>query len=159
VARVRLAPGLWVKVTDAFEDGRGRLAVALWGLIPIAKAQGPDLDRSEAQRYLAELAWCPMALQRNTALQMQSLSADSFRIWAGDEAASVTLQVNEEGDIVRAYSPSRYRQGLGNQPWEGKFQNYTERSGLRVPQQASVAWLGPDGPFEYWRGHLSEFAL
>lgn len=37
-------------------------------LIPLADASGPDFDKGELQRYLAELAWCPYAVLNNNDL-------------------------------------------------------------------------------------------
>lgn len=158
-ARVWLAPLLWVKVTDSFEGGHGRLGVALWGVIPIARARGPHLDHAQAQRYLAELPWCLPALRWNATLRVQALGPDALRVWAGDRAKSVDLHVDEHGDIVRAHGAERYRDGVGNQPWEGTFQNYARRNGMRVPLEAVVAWLEPRGRFEYWPGEIVQLAL
>lgn len=158
-ARVWLAPWLWVKVTDAFEGGRGRLEVALWGVIPIKKARGSRLGLAQAQRYLAELPWYSPALYWNETLRVQALGPNALRVWAEKRTISVDLYVDERGDIVRAHSAERYREGVGNQPWEGTFQNYAQLGGLRVPLEAAVAWLEPYGRFEYWRAEIEQLEL
>ncbi len=41
-------------------------------------------------------------------------------------------------------------------PWQGRFWNYGERSGMRMPIDGEVAWLRPAGAKPYWRGHITE---
>lgn len=54
-------------------------------------------------------------------------------------------------------SEGRYRT-VGDQllptPWEGRFWNYQERDGMRIPLEGEVAWLLEDGPRPYWRGRI-----
>jgi hypothetical protein len=41
-------------------------------------------------------------------------------------------------------------------PWEGRFWNYSERDGMRIPVDGEVAWLLPEGAKPYWRGRITE---
>ena len=41
-------------------------------------------------------------------------------------------------------------------PSQGRFWNYDERGGMRVPLDGEVAWLLSDGAKPYWRGHTTE---
>jgi hypothetical protein len=41
-------------------------------------------------------------------------------------------------------------------PWRGRFWNYEERDGMRVPLDGEVAWLLPEGDKSYWRGHITD---
>jgi hypothetical protein len=36
-------------------------------------------------------------------------------------------------------------------PWEGRFSNFQQRDGMRVPLTGEVAWLTPEGRKPYWR--------
>ena len=49
-ARAKMAPLLRASVTDAFEAGRGLLAVRFLGVIPVARSRGPATDKGEAMR-------------------------------------------------------------------------------------------------------------
>jgi hypothetical protein len=35
-------------------------------------------------------------------------------------------------------------------PWGGRFSDYRELGGIRVPTRAEVRWELPEGPFTYW---------
>jgi hypothetical protein len=43
-------------------------------------------------------------------------------------------------------------------PWEGRFWNYAEFDGVRVPLDGEVAWLTPEGAGPYWRGTIESLA-
>ena len=53
-------PFVRVRVTDRYRDGKGLLIARVWGLVPATKNTGPETDRGEAMRYLAELPWVPL---------------------------------------------------------------------------------------------------
>ena len=43
-------------------------------------------------------------------------------------------------------------------PWRGRFWQYEERGGMRVPLDGEVAWLPPEGEKPYWHGHITEIS-
>jgi hypothetical protein len=46
-------------------------------------------------------------------------------------------------------------------PWEGRWSDYAERDGMKVPTKGEVAWLMPEGRKPYWRGEVTrlDFSL
>lgn len=157
-ARFKVAgfiPGI---VEDCFQDGRGALdAWVLW-FFRVAHARGPKTDRGEIQRYLAELVWCPMALTRNDSLQFQEVSTNTVRVSAFDDDTHVDLMFNDDGDIVGVATLTRFRDEL-IQPWQGRFDEYRVFGDVRLPSFGEVWWETSEGPFVYWRGRITEFAL
>lgn len=158
-ARVRMAPLVTAVVEDAFEAGRGRLDVRLWGAIRVMHAEGPELDRGEAQRYLAELPWNPGAVLRNPALRFEARGDEGVRVACGDAQTWVDLRFDAAGDIVGSFSETRHFGERGPTPWEGSFWDYGVLGGLRVPRQGEVSWLLPEGRFTYWRGRIDALVL
>lgn len=155
-ARVKMAPFVTAVVDDAFDGGHGRLDARLWGALPIAHGEGPELDRGEAQRYLAELPWNPDALRRNPALQVQEVHPGLLKVWAFDPQTYVDLHLGPGGEIVRASCTNRPYGETGPRAWEGEFRDYQELGGLRVPTRAEVSWLLPEGRYTYWRGEVTD---
>jgi hypothetical protein len=153
-ARVKMAPLVTGVVEDAFEDGRGRLEAKLWGMISVADAKGPGIDRGEAQRYLGELPWNPLALRHNRQLQFGEGEDGPVRVWAFDPETYVDLRFDADGDIVGVFSRTRSRDD-GVYPWEGRFFDYRELGGVRVPTRGEVSWHLPEGEFAYWRGEVT----
>ncbi len=153
-ARFKMAPLINGVVEDSYSNGQGKLAARLWGWIPVAHAQGPHVDRSEAQRYLAELAWCPMALVHNPYLRFDVVTENVVRIWVGDEKTYVDWLFDAHGDLTGVKTTTRSR-GDVVQPWEGRFHAFKDFEGIRAPSEAEVWWDGPEGRFVYWRGEVT----
>jgi hypothetical protein len=66
---------------------------------------------------------------------------------------------NEQGliDTVRAEERGRTVGGeVVPTPWQGRFWNYEERGGMRVPLDGEVAWMLPEGAKPNWRGRITE---
>jgi hypothetical protein len=70
-------PLVRVRVVDRYRDGRGSLTAKVWGLITATRSTGPETDRAEAMRYLAELPWVPQAIGSNPELSWRELEDDS----------------------------------------------------------------------------------
>lgn len=154
-ARFRMAPLVTGVVEDAYEDGEGRLDARIWGIIPVAHARGLEVDRGEAQRYLAELPWCPLAIANNAEIVAESLSSNTVRVHVHDADTYVDLTVDDEGDIIGARTLTRSR-GDTVQPWAGRFSDYREFGGVRMPARGQVWWEAPEGDFLYWRGTITD---
>lgn len=161
-ARISMVPGIAVRVHDAYVAGEGVLYASLFGLVPVMNMTGgPGVAEGELMRFFAETAWYPTALlpgQSVTWTAVDDRSADGMLV---DGALRVTLHFTfgDDGLIERVRAASRGRT-VGRQvvptPWEGRFWNYAERDGMRIPLDGEVSWILPDGPRPYWRGHLEQ---
>lgn len=154
-ARAKMAPLLTAVVEDAYEDGHGRLDAKMWGAVPVAHGEGPDVDRGEVQRYLAELPWNPRAFRENPALRFEARPDRRVRVWTGEPSCYVDLTFDAEGDIAASGCDNRPRGDEGPHRWQGRFFDYVELGGLRVPRRGEVAWLLDEGEFLYWRGEVT----
>ena len=159
-ARFQAAPLVSIGVRDWFRDGDGGLEARLFGLIPVARAAGPETARSEAMRYLAELPWFPQAILGNDDLEWRALKPTTVEVatTVGSAEVEVTLNFDEAGDIVGASAPDRPRQEgprFVERAWRGAFADYRELGGVRVPTRAEVTWELPNGPFMYFRGRVT----
>ena len=159
-ARVRMAPLLDVAVFDSYVANVGRLEARLLGSVRVALAEGPETDRGELMRYLAELAWTPEAILYNRALSWRSVSGGAFEVSAESPGglAVVRLVLNEEGDITQAEADDR-PMAAGDEtvamPWRAKLWDYGEVGGFRIPRRGEVSWMLPEGEFVYWRGEIT----
>jgi hypothetical protein len=152
-------PLVRVAVVDRFRDGEGLVAAKVWGLVPLVRNTGPDTDRGEAMRYLAELPWVPHALGSNPDLSWRDLDNDLVEVSTpvGERIAGVRLSLDDAG-LIRSASAMRPRLAGGESvetPWVGRFGDYVELGGVRVPGSAEVSWELPGGPFTYWRGEVT----
>lgn len=159
--RASFGPNPMVRLTvvDRYRDGEGSLTVRVWGLLPVTRSTGPDADRAEAMRYLAELPWVPHALASNRELSWRDLDDGSAEVstLVGGRAASVRLTFDPAG-LIRSATGMRPRLAGATAietPFTGTFDDYVELGGVHVPGRAEVTWALPEGPFTYWRGEVA----
>jgi hypothetical protein len=159
-----MAPGLPVRVHDAYVAGEGILHASLLGLIPVVDMRGTDeVAEGELMRFFAEAAWYPTALLPSRGVRWEPADDRSARatLEEGDISITMLFTFDEQGLIETVSAESRGR-AVGREvvptPWRGRFRNYEERDGMRVPLNGEVAWLLPEGEKPYWRGHITEIS-
>lgn len=160
-ARVLVLPGVVVRVVDSYIAGEGRLRAALLGLFTVADAHGGDeLARGEFMRYLAEAAWYPTALLPSQGVQWTAVDEASAQatIVDGPLALSLLFRFNAAG-LIESFRAEARGAGAGQQmrmlPWEGRWSDYRERDGMRIPLTGEVAWMRPEGRKSYFVGSVT----
>lgn len=160
--RVAMMPALPVHVHDAYVAGEGVLSARVLGLVSVADMRGTgDVAEGELMRFLAEAAWYPTALLPSQGVRWEAVDDRSARATLTDGGTAVTLlfTFDDQGLVTTVGTPARGRTVGGEvvpTPWQGRFWNYAERDGLRIPLDGEVAWLLPEGAEPYWRGHTEE---
>jgi hypothetical protein len=163
-ARLAKGPLTVVRVLDAFTGGTGRLHVRLLGSIPIANALGPDTDRGEAMRYLAELPWAPDAMLHNPQLHWNVLGPKTVEVGLAlpDGLATVRFTLDEAGDVVQVDASRPVGEKPGEpklRPWRCHLGDYARLGGRRIPQTGEAGYLYDDGYEAYWRGRIVDYAV
>jgi hypothetical protein len=159
IAQMPMMPGLKVHVVDAYDGTRGFLAARLARAIPLATATGPEIDKGEVQRYLAELPWAPGALSANAQVSYQQVSDNAVVVAAtlDHQRISVVLEIDKLGHVTSASTDARPRT-VGTRtiatPWRGYFSDWRMLNGFELPAKAEVEWILKDGPFPCWRGEI-----
>jgi uncharacterized protein DUF6920 len=161
--RIALVPGVAVHVHDAYVAGEGILHPALFGLITLADLRdtGGEVARGELMRFFAEVAWYPTALLPSQGVRWEPVDEHAAKATLIDGELSLTMlfRFGDHGFIESVQAEHRGRT-VGGQviptPWEGRFSNYQERSGMHVPLRGEVAWLLPEGRKPYWRGRITK---
>lgn len=161
-ARVAIVPGVPVHVHDAYVAGTGLLHPSIAGVFSLAQLRGtPEIAVGELMRFFAEAAWYPTALLPSQGVRWQALDEHSARATLVDGSLELTLTFRfraDDGliDSVRADARGRTVGGrVEPTPWEGRWSDYADRDGMRVPLTGEVAWLLPAGRQAYWRGTIT----
>ncbi len=160
-ASVSLLPGLSVRVHDAYVAGIGILHPAILGLITLMNLRGSgEVAQGELMRFFAEAAWYPTALLPSRSMNWDPVDDKSARgtLVDGPLRLSLLFRFNEQGLIESVLAEARGRtvgKNIVMTPWEGRWSNYQERDGIRVPITGEVAWLAPEGRKVYWRGTIT----
>jgi hypothetical protein len=161
-ATARLAGIVPMRVIDSFAAGRGWLGVRIAGAIPMANATGPENDKGEMMRFLAEMAWNPDAILNMTALHWRQIDDRTVDVLSATKGgtATVRLRFDADGDLEGIEADDRpYLVGGKSVPmrWIGRFRDYADFGSYRLPSYGEVAWVLPEGEFVYWRGTIIDF--
>ncbi len=158
-ASVRPAPFLWIDARDRLVSGRGNMLVTLVSTIPIANAVGAEIDQGSSLRWLAECAWFPYAFVGDH-VQWEPLDAHSARarLRCDGLPVSALVEIDDEGKLMQLRA-DRYRDLGGGKavltPWTGRYSDYREFNGFRVPASVEVTWELEKEPFSYARFRLT----
>jgi hypothetical protein len=152
-------PLVSVSATDLYADGHGTLHVKAMSLIPIGESHGPETDQGELLRYLAEMAWFPTAFLARY-IRWDAIDAGSARatICLPPVSVSGIFHIDEQGRCTH-FTTERYRLEHKQQvlrPWTGRYDDYCETMGFRIPMQAEVAYTLEADEFSYFRGEVTE---
>ena len=148
-----------VVVTDAYEEGRGRLVAKLGGLIPVANFHGPEFDKGEIQRYLASIVQCPPILVLHPSLEWTAVGPRTLRVrdLADPTGAIVDLDLGEDGRPLgcRADRPRLVGKRTILTPWSASCSEPREWEGLRVTSRNEVTWHLPGQSFVCFRSEIT----
>lgn len=156
---IRPFPLILMSATDRFTGGHGNMLIKLLSVITLGDAHGPEMDQSELQRYLAEMAWFPTAWLSD-AIEWQAIDAHSVQATFRDPrvTGSVTLHVNEQGQVTH-FTAQRYKEEHGRYllaPWLVQVEAYQEVDGIRIPTKFEITWHLASGDFSWFRGQITE---
>lgn len=159
--RAKLAGGLFARVLDTFEDGRGSGEVRLQSVVRVGRASpDPALDSGALHRYLAEAVWYPWALLPGERLHWAPIDEHRARATLTEGPLSVSLEFRfaASGEVAGIHAPDRWGRFEGRyeqRAWEGTFSDYQREDGLLTPRRAQVAW-DDDGDLEtVWKARIT----
>ena len=155
-ARFPMTTGVWFLAEDGHEDSRGWGGIRWWGLIPMGKRTGSEVFASQMVRNLGELPWLPGFALTDTTLNWNEIDETTFEVVhrSEDEELLVRFDINQEGDVIRAYSPARVYdipRGYADAPWYYNFSDHKEFNGVRMPGRAAATFEKSNGAWEYLR--------
>ncbi len=162
--RVAMAPGVPVRVHDAYAAGEGVLHASVLGLFSVVDMRGGgEVAEGELMRFFVEAAWYPTALLPSQGVRWEPAGDGSAyaTLIEGDISITMLFTFDERGLIETVRAEARGR-AVGGEvvptPWRGRFWDYAERGGMLVPLNGEVAWVPPGGEKPYWRGRITEIS-
>lgn len=163
-ARFLILPGVWIIAEDGHLRGQGWGGARLWGLIPMGKRTDPEVLTVQLVRNLGELPWLPSFVLTDPTLRWTNAGETAFEVRsnAGDREVMVRFEINDQGDVIRAFSPSRPYDipgGYAEAPWYYDFSDHRDFGGVRIPATAVATFEKDDGPEEYFRGRITSVTL
>lgn len=158
--RIAMAPGVPVRVIDAYAGGEGALVATLFGLVPLARLEGGGaIAEGELLRWLAETPWYPAALLPGRGVDWTPIDDRSAeaRVTDGAVTARLVFRFGADGLVEGVRAAARGRSVGGDMvptPWVGRWWGYARHGGMLVPTEGEVAWELPSGEKPYWRGRV-----
>ncbi len=161
IAEINIFPAISINVCDSYNLGKGSMKGKIFSLFTLFDAQEEELSAGALQRYLAEAVWFPTSLLPSQGVVWEEVDNDRAKATIVDAGISVSLEFefNEKGEAISVYTPGRYREINGKYeltPWKGRFSNYIELDGYRIPSQGEAEWHLPDKTYPYWKAELME---
>ncbi len=162
--RIKMMPGLTVRVHDAYIAGEGILHATLFGLVSLVNLRGtPEVAQGELMRFVAEAAWYPTVLLPSQGVRWEVVNDTSAKAMLKDGEITLTMlfRFNNDGLIESVRTEARGRSVAGAvipTPWEGRCSSYELRAGMRIPFEGEVAWMLPEGSKPYWRGRITKLS-
>jgi len=158
-------PPLIFKGGDTYWNGTGSLDFRIWGIIPVARAAGPDIDRSAAGRLAAEtVAWAPQALTPQMGATWTPIDTDTATVTlpVRDVTVDVTITVDAKGRIQELITQRWGDPNPGqfdSYPFGGAFDDHADFDGVTIATAGRVGWWWgtehqPDG--EFFRGRITK---
>jgi hypothetical protein len=161
-ARLKTSKLFSPTVTDAYEEGHGRLVIKVaGGMVPVRKVTGLDADKGEIQRYLSSIAFCPSILLNHSSIDCTAVAPLTLRIRDRKDptGASVDICLSEEGQPISCHAdrPHIFGKQAVITPWSATATDFLDWEGLRVATRLEVCWHFPEGPFTYYRSEITAF--
>lgn len=161
-ARMSTGPLSFLHVTDAYEQGHGRLELKA-GILPLKKASGPDFDKGELQRYLASVVFCPAILLNHPSLEFTAVGPQTLRLRDTHDPHGSTVDFVLSGDgypvACVAERPRMANKQTILTPWSAKPNDFREYEGMRIPTRLEVFWNLPEASFAYFRGEIKSLTV
>lgn len=138
-------PPVVSKGGDSYWRGEGSLDFRLWGLIPVARDAGPDVDRSAAGRLAVEtVAWAPQFLVPGSGARWSGVDSSTalVNVPAGETTFDVTVTVDDEGRL-RQVSTLRWGKAggvLDLHGFGGAVDEHRDITGVTIATRGRVGW-------------------
>jgi hypothetical protein len=140
-----------------YQNGKDRMNIKLFGMIPVIHAEGAELDRTETVTYFNDLClFAPAALidKRIIWKPIDSSSAGAIFTNAMNKI-SATLYFNQTGQLVNFISDDRSPiDEMKPIRFSTPVKDYKTFDGRNIPTYGEAVWHYPDRDFVYGKFYL-----
>ena len=152
--RIRMAGIVPVIARDTYLNGRGRMLVRLFGLIPVVNGTGPEYDLGELVTYLNDAVLLAPTFLFTPAITWTPVDDASFDLTLTDHGLTVTARVfvAPDGAPTDFSTTDRYcalPSGLVRARWTTPIPSWQWVDGRPLPVTGEAIWHLPAGPFAY----------
>jgi hypothetical protein len=126
---------------DSYIDGKGRLKVYLFSMIPIAHFKGEKIDQAELLRWLGESVWMPTNLLPGEYISWEAVDDNSafLKMDYRDMSVKYLVTFTKSQGLIEKIETQRYKDDELVK-WVGQFGNYTWIDGMIIPTRIMANW-------------------
>jgi TusA-related sulfurtransferase len=153
---------------DRYVDGVGQMCWKLLGLLPVVRAQGPDVTRSAAGRAGAEAIWLPTTLLPRFGIRWTALDDNHLAASCDVDAVEIQAHYSVDADgrlksmVFNRWGDPERSGSWGQHPFGGEIIASTTFEGLTIPSAGRFGWFfGTDrwSDGEFFRYQITELHL
>lgn len=156
---IKMAPLVHVTGKDQYIEGRGNMLIKLLSLIPVANANGKEIDQGTLLRYLSEIMLVPTAALSDT-IQWEGIDSKSAKATMSYKGvtASGVFTFNEKGEILNfvAQRFGDFAGGYRMETWCAEITEYKEFNGFKVASKGDIIWKLKTGDYHWYRFEVKE---
>jgi hypothetical protein len=163
LARIDIGVGLTLEVCDRLIDGEASSELRLASLVRLGADSGNrQLNEAALHRFLAEAVWSPAALLPASGVVWSAIDDASANatLTCGQTRVGLEFHFNAQNEVSSVYTPARWMREKGKYRavgWEGRYYDYVDCAGIRVPMRAEVGWYMEGKWCPVWQGSIVRF--
>jgi hypothetical protein len=140
-ARVSRGP-LILTIADHYAAGRGRTRIALFGLVPIVNATGPDISKAALGRLIAEVVWLPSSLlpQRSVTWEAVDDEHANAALTVDGETTTLSFTIDVEGRLRQVSLPRWQADDRTYVPYGVLIDEERTFGGYTIPSKIRIGW-------------------
>lgn len=151
--------GLIVPGYHQYENGTAGMQVRLFGLIPVAKHSGKDMDRAETVTLFNDMCFLAPATLIDKRIYWETLDETSVKavFTVSGIAITATLHFNQKGQLVNFISDDRFEVNDHKYyRFSTPVNEYGTINGFHLARIVEACWQYPDGWFAYGKFAVQE---
>jgi len=143
----------------AYQNEKASMNIKLLGLIPVSRASGQEMDKSETVTFFNDMCILIPAALIDKRIGWEPIDANSAKATFTNGANAITaiLYFNQEGQLINFISDDRYDVNEMKQyRFSTPMGNYKFIGGRNLATYGEAIWHYPDGDFAYGKFYLKD---
>lgn len=157
--------GVPFQALHRLSEGSATMRVKAAGVVQVAHAAGPEMDRSETVTLFNDMCLLAPATLVDPRIQWEQVDANTAkaRFTYGSHTIGATLAFNEAGELADFWSDDRSMAAPDGRSftaarWSTPFRDYRDFGGRRIGTRGEGRWHLPTGAFDYIRLEVIDIA-